>query len=69
MTQAQVIKLIRREIAKTGSLRAQALAWGVSAAYLSDVVNGKRWPGEKILGHLGLKGTVKVTRVFEAAKA
>lgn len=37
------------------SLRAYARTIGCSAAYLSDVYNGKREPGPKLLDHLDLE--------------
>lgn len=45
---------------KTVSLRALALELAVSAAYLSDIMNGKRTAGPKVLDALGLE---KVTRI------
>ena len=37
------------------SLRSYATAIGCSASYLSDVYNGKREPGPKLLDHLDLE--------------
>ena len=42
------------------SLREAARAWKMSAAYLSDVLNGKREPGPKILKVMGLEKRVVV---------
>lgn len=44
-------KLLRAKM-KDRSLRSLAREMGVSATYLSHVVNGKRTPGPKILGYL-----------------
>jgi hypothetical protein len=66
MTREQVVKTIRQNIEATGSLREQARLWGISAAYLSDIMNGRRNPGKKILSKLGLEPIVKVTRTFAA---
>ncbi len=54
MESAQVLKIIRSRI--NGSTQRQvAQDLGVSTAYLSDVLAGKRNPGKKILDALGLK--------------
>lgn len=45
---------------KRVSLRELARTIGCSVAYLSDVTNGKRDPGPKILRYLGLKKVVSV---------
>jgi hypothetical protein len=66
MTQQQVIKTIRNCIEATGSLREQARLWGISAAYLSDVMNGRRYPGKKILSKIGLEAKVTTVRTFTA---
>lgn len=42
------------------SLREAARTWKLSAAYLSDVLNGKREPGPKILKVMGLEKRVAV---------
>ena len=49
-----VIKTIRRKSAEHGSQRAFAKSIGVSPAYLSDVLKGRREPGPKILDALGI---------------
>ena len=41
-------------------VRSAARAWKVSAAYLSDVLNGKRAPGPKFLRMLGIEKRVIV---------
>jgi transcriptional regulator with XRE-family HTH domain len=38
-----------------GSQKAAAEALGVSAAYLSDVLRGKREPGPKVLRYFGVR--------------
>jgi hypothetical protein len=69
MTHKQVLTAIRERIEAAGSLREQARRWGISAAYLSDVMRGRRYPGKKILVHLGLEGKIKSVRTFEARRA
>ena len=43
------------------SLRAYASSIGCSAAYLSDIYNNRREPGQKILDELGLEKKVVTT--------
>lgn len=62
-TREQVNQLIRREQGGN-SLRSLAFKWEVSAAYLSDVLLGKREPGPKILSPLGLKRKRTVTIIY-----
>lgn len=68
LTQGQVVALIREKIEEAGSLRQLAIKWGISAPYLSDVVNGRRAPGPKITKHLGLKGVRTVTYEYRCIK-
>jgi hypothetical protein len=49
------------------SLRSYANQIGCSAAYLSDIYNGLRDPGPKILDHLNLTAT-KITTVTYTPK-
>lgn len=55
MTEAEVVELVRVGAAKAGSLREYARQTGVTASYISDLLNGRRAPGPKILGPLGLE--------------
>lgn len=55
MTEAEVAMLVRERIAKAGSLRGLARQWGISPAYLSDLTNGRRGPGSKVLDWLDLE--------------
>ena len=54
-TQSEVIARLKEACKEAGSLRAWARAYGCSAAYVSDVLLGKRDPGPKILGPFGLE--------------
>lgn len=54
MTEAEVIDLIRAKVKADGSMRAYARETGVAVSYVSDLLNGRRAPGPKILGPLGL---------------
>lgn len=63
MTHTQMIELLRDACANAGSQVAWATANGVSAAYVSDVLGGRREPGAKILAALGLTRSVCYTRL------
>lgn len=60
-TQDEVVAIIRRDVEKAPSLRAWARAHRVSAAYVSDVLSGRRAPGGKILRYFGLRSRKSVT--------
>ena len=55
MTSDHVRKILEREAEKIGSQTALAKHIGVSPAYVHDVINGRREPGESILKPLGLE--------------
>jgi hypothetical protein len=63
MTLDQVLSLLRRECRKSGSQSAWAKAHGVSGAYVSDVLQKRREPGEGILRPLGLEKAVTYRRI------
>ena len=54
---------LTRACAAAGGQKAWAEKNGVSAAYISDVLNARREPGEAILRGLGLR---KIVRYVEA---
>lgn len=54
LSRFEVLDKLRREIKRDGSLRATARRFGCSPAYLSDTLKGKRDPGPKLLGPIGL---------------
>jgi transcriptional regulator with XRE-family HTH domain len=58
LTLQDVIELIRGEAEKTGSQKELAKKLGVSAQYISDILNGRREPGDAILKPLGLHKVV-----------
>lgn len=64
---ADALALLRVAVVKAGSIRAYARQTGVSPAHISDVLNGSREPGEKILGPLHLEK--KVTRIVRYYRA
>jgi hypothetical protein len=50
----QVLALLRRRCDEAGDQATWAKRHGISPAYVSDALKGRREPGEKILGALGL---------------
>lgn len=58
MKQDDVIDRLRAAIAKAGSQAAFAEMYGLSAAYVNDVINGRREPGPAILEALGVEKVV-----------
>lgn len=58
LTIENVIDRLRREIEAAGSQRQFAQKIGVSAAYLNDVMNRKREPGDKILKAINLQKVI-----------
>jgi transcriptional regulator with XRE-family HTH domain len=61
LTKQQVQKLIRDRVEELGSQLAVAEAAGVSAAYISDILNDKREPGPTVLTWLGLEAQTVYT--------
>lgn len=54
-TQTQVIEMLRRQIALRRTQKAMAAELGISQAYLSDIIHGRRAPGQAVLALLGLE--------------
>lgn len=54
MTIDQVKEFLRKECAKAGGQAAWAKAHGISPSYVSDAMQSRREPGDKILDALGL---------------
>lgn len=63
MTEIEVRRLVKVGIKRAGSLRKYAKEMGINASYVSDMVNGRRNPGPKLLKPLGLKRVVVVEYV------
>ena len=55
MNEEAVRRLLGRECKKLGSIRAWAEEHGFSAMFVSDVINGRRAPGKRMLDILGLE--------------
>jgi hypothetical protein len=69
MTSDQVRGMLRAACKKAGSLRAWARQHDLSAAYVSDVLLGRRAPGPAILEAFGLKAERVVETIYRKAKA
>lgn len=52
---ADVRGILKRRAQKLGSERKLAESFGVSYAYMNDVIRGKRRPGPKILARMDLR--------------
>lgn len=63
MEAPKIKKVLEKACKKAGGQKAWANQNGVSAAYVSDVLAGKRDLGEKILKALGYKSTVFYQKV------
>lgn len=53
-TKEKLLQRIEKEVAALGSQKAFADKIGITPAYLSDVLSGKREPGEKLLSRMGI---------------
>lgn len=62
MDETELVALLVKECAAAGSQAAWAKARGVTPAYVSDVVNGRRDPGPSILMALGCERVVTYRR-------
>ena len=62
MTKEQVIKLLRSACDRAGSQANWAKAHGIAPAYVNDVLNERREPGDKILDALGIERTYRRKR-------
>lgn len=55
LSEAEVRQTVHDRVVRAGSMRAAAREFGVTVSYVSDLLNGRRAPGPKILGPLGLE--------------
>jgi hypothetical protein len=62
MTLDMVLRDIRREVQRAGSLRGLAREWDISAGHLSRVLRKEKSPGPDVLVHLGLREEVVYVR-------
>jgi hypothetical protein len=65
LTAEQVRKMLVTEATAAGGKAALAVRFDCSPAYLGDVINGKREPGAKVLGPLGLEREVRYVQGTE----
>jgi hypothetical protein len=63
MTIEDVKDMLREACLKAGSQAIWAQQHGVSASYVSDVIQGRREPGDKVLKALGLDRIIIYKRV------
>ncbi len=64
MTVNDVINLLHEQVQLCGySQKTVAFNLGISAQYLSDILNGRRMPGNKVLRGLGLIKRVDYVRL------
>ena len=63
MTLAEFLIFLDKEAEKDGSQAALARRLNVSAPYLSDVLNGRREPGDAILEPLGFRRVIVYERI------
>lgn len=60
MNEADCVKRLIALIQKHGTQRAAAAEVGITQAYFSDVIQGKRSVGPKVLKYFGLKREVRL---------
>jgi transcriptional regulator with XRE-family HTH domain len=58
MTRDELVKLLQRRVQTAGTQAALAKELGITAAYLGDVLNGKRKPGPTVLNALGFRRVI-----------
>jgi len=58
MTRDELVKLLQQEVQRKGTQAALAKELGITAAYLGDVLNGKRMPGPTLLNALGFRRVI-----------
>lgn len=59
LTKHDVIERLRSAVAQAGSQQAFAERERISTQYVSDVLHGRREPGQKLLDTLGLDRVVR----------
>ena len=58
LTKAQLLELVRSAVEAAGTQKALAERYGISEQYLTDVLRGRREPGEKLLSALGYERVI-----------
>lgn len=59
MDKEEFIAYLKEQVKLIGSHRKAAEAWGISANYIADLLQGRRDPSPAILKSLGLKKVVE----------
>ena len=59
MTPDDFRDFLRAKAADAGSKKALAAQFGISAAYMGDVLNGRKSPGPAILGRFNLHRVIR----------
>ncbi len=54
MNEASVREIVAEAVERAGGMRPLSREWGISVSMVSDLINGRRAPGPKVLKHLGL---------------
>ena len=63
ITEADVVAIFRRLVEREGGQNAAARRLGISASYMSDILNGRRAPSAHLLNVFGIeRRTVYVKR-------
>jgi hypothetical protein len=68
LTEEEFLDCLRAQVHELGSQVAAARQWKISAAYLSDVLAGRRIPGAKILEAVGARRTVSYSYTVRAKR-
>jgi hypothetical protein len=67
MDHAGFLKALQLAVKRAGTQKQAAMVLGVSEQFLSDVLNRRRGPGEKLLAKLGLKQRTIFERIKQTA--
>lgn len=62
LDEAELYAVIRREVQAAGGQSAFARKLGISAAYVSQIVNAHREPSDAVLARIGLRRVVRYMR-------
>lgn len=65
ITEAEFLGLIHVKLHIAGSQKLLADLWGISESYLSDVLTGRRQPGEKICRAMGYERVTMYREIEE----
>jgi transcriptional regulator with XRE-family HTH domain len=69
MTRGELVELLQRKVQRAGTQAALAKELGITAAYLGDVLHGKREPGPKLLNALGFRRVITSSRTAKNKRA